>query len=201
MERGVPADTADMPVSRPVLLALVGAVLAIALFFVTMGSRSATETSAPPVKQGATAGKAPQGKPSTKADKSRVSAAGARSAEAKAKAAPQADSKPKAAAATTVPADVTRALEQKRTVVLFFHQRGSADDAATAKAVDSVRGRRGVKVFSVPISRLAEYRGVTGGAGVSQAPAVVILAAPGKARLIEGFVDSETLAQEVTDAR
>jgi hypothetical protein len=107
----------------------------------------------------------------------------------------------KAAVPTGVPANVTRALEAKRTVVLFFYQRGSADDDAAAAAVNSVRGHANVKVFSAPITRLADFRGVTGGAGVSQAPAIVILGRRGSARLIEGYIDSETLAQEVADAR
>ena len=37
--------------------------------------------------------------------------------------------------------------------------------------------------------------------GVSQAPAVVIVDRDGKAHLIEGFVDRETLLQELSDAR
>jgi hypothetical protein len=113
-------------------------------------------------------------------------------------------------------------------VVLFFFQRGSADDAATAKAVAAVRRRGGAKVFQAPISRLAAYRAVTAGSGVSQAPAVLILRkrtggaqsgssgggrnagrssvgpAPERlvsAQLVEGFVDPETLLQQVADAR
>ena len=99
-----------------------------------------------------------------------------------------------------MPAAVRRALARDRTVVLFFRQRG-ADDDATAKAVAGVRGRRGAAVFSAPISRLSDYSALTAEIGISQAPAVVIVGKSGKARLIEGFIDEETLKQEVADSR
>jgi hypothetical protein len=211
-----------MAVSRPVLLALVGAVLLGAVYFATMGARESSGGSAPaatpvaekpPAKPAAgrsklvtpdakakAAAKAKAGAAKAKATAPKTSAAhtstAAKSPPAKPKVAPK-----KAAVPKGVPADVTRALEANRTVVLFFYQRGSADDDATAAAVNSVRGRANVKVFSAPITRLAAFRGVTGGAGVSQAPAVVILGRGGSARLIEGYVDSQTLAQEVADAR
>jgi cytoskeletal protein RodZ len=208
-----------MAVSRPVLLALLGAVLIGALYFATMGGRDsggdAAESAAAPTPT------KPAAKAKSKADSpgaKRAKAAAASTKTAKAAKAPAASAQasagkaklvapqskpaaPKAAAPVGVPAAVTKALADKRVVVLFFYQRGSADDDATGKAVDSLRGRSGVKVFSAPITRLADFRGVTGGAGVSQAPAVVILGREGSARLIEGYVDSETLAQEVADAR
>ena len=122
-----------------------------------------------------------------------------REAKEQAKAAPQATARRQAARAG-VPLGVVRALAKKRTVVLFFRQRGSADDDATAQAVASQQGRPRVSVCSAPISRLADYRAIAGEAGVSQAPAVVVVGRKG-ARLVEGYVDSETLAQEVADSR
>lgn len=186
-----------MAVSRPVLLALIGAVLAAAAFYATMGARQAgDEAASAPAPATEKKGSAPKAaaRKGSKAQ-GRSLAAPARPPAARAK------PEPKVVAPTGVPADVTRALARKRTVVLFFYQRGSADDDATADAVSSVRGHAGVAVFSAPISRLADYRGVTGGAGVSQAPAIVIVGRNRGARLIEGFVDRETLVQEVADSR
>jgi hypothetical protein len=37
--------------------------------------------------------------------------------------------------------------------------------------------------------------------GVSQTPSIVIIDRSGKARLIEGYVDADTLTQAVADAR
>jgi len=99
-----------------------------------------------------------------------------------------------------VPAAVARALAQRKVVVLFFFQRGGADDRATRRAVAGVRGR-GVAVFSEPIERAARYAPIVGTVGLSQAPAVVIINREGRARLLEGFRDRGTLAQDVADAR
>lgn len=178
-----------MAVSRPVLLALLGAVLAVALFSATIGARESSERSRP-----APAPRADKAAPQDRAKSgTRALAAAGRPARPK--------PRPRSAERTGVPAEVTRALARGRTVVLFFFQRGSADDDATAPAVSALRGRRGVEVLSAPVSRLAAYRGLTGGVGVSRAPAIVILGGRGSARVIEGFVDRETLAQEVTDSR
>lgn len=170
-----------MAVSRPILLALVGAVLALTAFFATSGARN-SDDGATVVTPAEPAGKA--------------SSAG--------KALTPAKAKPTSATSTgdelAVPAAVRRALARDRTVVLFFRQRG-ADDDATAEAVAGVRGRRGAAVFSAPISRLSDYSALTAEIGISQAPAVVIVGKSGKARLIEGFIDEETLKQEVADSR
>ena len=186
-----------MAISRPILLALVGALLALVAFYSTMGARtSGDEPSEPagavertPAKPQASTRSAPAARRTAKRPAGALTRPG-------------------------VPADVARALARGRTVVLFFFQRGAADDEATARAVSAVRRRRQAKVVEAPISRLADYRAVIGGAGVSQAPAVVILrggsagrSQPGRAgagvstRLVEGFVDAESLIQQVADAR
>ncbi len=168
-----------MAVSRPLLLALIGAVLALVAFYATSGGEgSVTDPSKPAGAEAEQRSTPPREDPAASAKPA---------AEARRAGAP--------------PTSVRRALAGKRTVVLFFFQRGSADDDATAGSVSSLRGRPGVRVFSAPISRIGDYQAVIGGAGVSQAPAVVILGRDRAARLIEGFVDRETLAQQVADAR
>ncbi|MGI8945820.1 MAG: hypothetical protein ACR2GL_06230 [Thermoleophilaceae bacterium] len=191
---------------------MIGAVLALAAFYATMGARGAGDEAAPApaptAEKESSAPKTPGSRKPKRAgsgaskEETRALAPAAQPPAGKAEASAKAETKPKVAAPTGVPPGVARALARRQTVVLFFYQRGAAaDDAAAARAVSSVRGRRGVAVFSAPISRLADYRGVTGGVGVSQAPAIVILDRDRKARLIEGFVDRETLAQEVADSR
>ncbi len=173
-----------MAVSRPVLLALLGAVLVAAAWFATSGSRSAESTSesaAPAAEQKPAAAE----RPATGPSKPKVAASADEAA---------------ATAQSGVPARVTRALDAGDTVVLFFFQPGASDDAATAAAVRGVRGARKVKVFNVPIAQVARYRAVISGAGVGQAPAVVIANKKG-ASLVEGYVDSASLEQQVADAR
>ena len=99
------------------------------------------------------------------------------------------------------PRRVARAIAGHRTVVLFFFQPHASDDAATAAAVRAVRGRRGVSVVTDRIQNLGRYGPLIRGVGVSQAPAIVIVDRKRSARLVEGYVDAGTLAQEVADAR
>ena len=206
-----------MPVSRPILLALIGAVLACATFYVSAATKSSDDGAAAPTLAKPTASKPsadktqparPDSAKSEATAPAKAKAAKSAPAAAKpaaAKPAPTPAAKPAKPAAPKINADlppgVSRALAKGRTVVLFFYQRGSADDSATAKAVAGLRGRRGVAVFTAPISKLGDYRAVTGGLGVSQAPAVVIVGKDKQARVVEGYVDSETLAQEVADSR
>jgi hypothetical protein len=171
-----------MAVSRPFVLAVLGAILALATFTSmrsAAGQAEADGTAAAPqvVQPGTHAAATPR--PGAKPK----------------------PAKPKAAVVVKgVPPQVGKALVARRTVVLFFRQ-PAADDAATAAAVHSVRGAKGVAVFTAPITKLARYRGVTTGLGVSQAPAVVIVGKSRRARLIEGYVDPTTLRQQVKDAR
>lgn len=185
-----------MAISRPILLALAAAILALVAFYATTSARTSTDESNEPAKavrdSAPARSKAARKPTSAHKDESRP-ATGAAGSSARRDAG--------GAARRGVPAAVARALARDRTVVLFFFQRGAADDDATAQAVAAVRRRGAAKVFSAPISRLADYGAITTGAGVSQAPAVVIVGKRGSARLVEGFVDPETLIQQVADAR
>jgi hypothetical protein len=170
-----------MPISRPLLIVLIAAVVAAVGFYATQGSRDSNGASAPEVVT-----PAPAPAPAAKTDSPAK-------AESKAGAA-----KP---AKAGVPAQVQRAIDDRKTVVLFFYKSGSADDAATARGVAALRGQRNLAVFTAPIGQLARYRGVVGELGISQAPAVVIVRKDGTARVVEGYVDPGTLAQDVADAR
>jgi hypothetical protein len=96
---------------------------------------------------------------------------------------------------------VTRAIEKGHVVVLGFFQTHAADDADTKAAVTSLRGRHLASVFTDDIDHIGRYGRVVGSIGIQQAPAIVIVDSHRHARLVEGYVDPETLAQEVSDAR
>ena len=194
-----------MPISRPVLLGLIGAILAMATFFATSAARKeAAPAAAPAVEQPKPdVKKAVADKPAVKPKKSEAAATPAKPApkKAEAKAPAKTPAKPAAPKVEGVPPSVARALAKKRVVVLFFRQSGSADDRAVASAVNGLKGRKGVSVFSDNIARLARYRAAVGQLGISQAPAVVIVGSDGKAKVVEGFVDGGTLTQQVVDAK
>jgi hypothetical protein len=190
-----------MPISRPVLLGLVGAILAMATFFATSAARKeAAPAAAPAVQQPKPdVKKAVADKPAVKPEKSKAPATPAKPVIKKAEA--KAPAKPAAPKVKGVPPSVARALAKKRVVVLFFRQSGSADDRAVARAVNGLKGRKGVSVFSDNISLLARYRAAVGQLGIAQAPAVVIVGSNGQAQVVEGFVDEGTLTQQVVDAK
>jgi hypothetical protein len=164
-----------MPISRPLLIALVAAVVAVIGFYATQGGDEPTDSAAPVIP----AVPAPRPVEDDKA----------------------VDAPRKASRPVGVPRAVQRAIRADRRVVLFFYKPGSADDRATARGVAALRGDRGVAVFTDPISRLARYRGLIGDLGISQAPAVVIVGRDREARVIEGYVDPASLAQDVADTR
>jgi hypothetical protein len=182
-----------MAVPRPVLLALIGVVLLSATFLATRNARDHgdNDSSAPAAQQQAVA---PAPKPSAEktvkqrpAEKPVQRARGERARPAK--------------RGTSKPAAVARAIAAKRVVVLAFFQPG-ADDRETAKSVAALK-RRGmrVSVFTDKIDNVGRYGPIVGAVGVNQAPAVVIVDRDRKAHLIQGYVDPETLAQEVADVR
>jgi hypothetical protein len=104
-------------------------------------------------------------------------------------------------ASVGLPVSLARVLARDDVALLFFRQRRGADDEAVSDAVRFVQRRAGrrVAVFTDRVENLADYRLVIGGLGVSQAPSVVIVGANKRAKLVEGFVDGETLLQYVTD--
>jgi hypothetical protein len=203
-----------MTLPRPVLIALLGVALCAAAFLAT---RSANDTNSAVT----TVSPAPQPAPTHKATKpARNPAPAARAHKAAPakneptvqKAAPAttpapAQTKPATPVKPTVSPQVARtlpaikALARGDVVVFFFTRPGPADDTGTRAAVHSLKGEKGVSVFTVGLNQLETFGPVLNGAGVSQVPAVVVVRAGQKGRLLQGFIDSGTLHQTVADAR
>jgi len=177
-----------MAVSRPMLIVLVAAVLALVGFYATQGSRDSADTVAPviPAEPVPTAQKDGNGREATARKATPAEAPARRRAREE---------------RIGMPLTVARALRKRETVVLYFRGSPSADDRATARAVAGLRGQRGVTVVADRIGRLGRYRAVVGDLGIAQAPAVVIVGRGRSARVVEGYVDPTTLAQDVADAR
>jgi hypothetical protein len=209
-----------MTLPRPVLIALLGVALCAAAFLAT---RSASDTNsavttvtpqphAPAVHKavkpahkpaapahGAKAHKAVPAAKQPKVEKAQTPApAQTRQATP---ATPAKPAKPAVSAqvAKTLPA--IKALARGNVVVFFFTQPGAADDTGTREAVRTLKGEKGVSVFTIGLDDLTTFGPVLNGAGVSQVPAVVIVHAGDKGRLLQGYVDSRTLHQTVADAR
>jgi hypothetical protein len=194
-----------MTLPRPVLIALLGVALCAAAFLATRSANDTSVTTAPPIPA-----------PSTTHKVTKPAAAAKKHAPATHKAAAKPEVKPQTVAPTTpetkpakpaVSPEVAKtlpaikALARGDVVVFFFTHAGPADDTGTAQAVKALRGEKHVSVFKVGLDDLETYRPVLSGAGVSQVPAIVVVKAGKKARLLQGFVDARTLRQTVADAR
>jgi hypothetical protein len=205
-----------MTLPRPVLIAILGLALCAAAFLAT---RSANDTGSavtsvapqpsPVVKHPAKAVKpvhhAKQHKVApVQQSPAEGAAAAARAAKPQTAPAPTKPATPAKPAvspevAKTLPA--IKALAAGKVVVFFFTQPGAADDTGAAIAVRGVAHDKSVKVFRVGLGDLETYRPVLAGAGVTQIPAIVVVKAGHKGRLLQGFVDARTLRQTVADAR
>jgi hypothetical protein len=100
-----------------------------------------------------------------------------------------------------LPGSLRRALAARRTVVVFFTQSNSADDEAVGRSVGALRRGGRVSVFRANLSDVSRYRQVIAEDSVTRSPSIVIIGPDRRARVIEGYVDARSLAQEVADAR
>jgi hypothetical protein len=212
-----------MTLPRPVLIAILGLALCAAAFLATRSANDtgSTVTSVPsqpsPIVKHTPATPAKHGNAAPKGHKAvaakQPSAAEKAAAAARAAASPQTATRPQA---TTKPATppkpavspevrktlpAIKALAGGKVVVFFFTQPGAADDTGAAIAVRGLAQDKNVKVFKVGLKDLETYRPVLAGAGVSQIPAIVVVKAGHKGRLLQGYVDARTLRQTVADAR
>jgi hypothetical protein len=202
-----------MAVPRPLLLALIGMVLLAATFLATSNARkqAAESPSQPAAQQVAAPEKAPDKAEGSKPGVDKSRAGGSEADDKSAPAKPRADKagprSEKAAPSrrpanrTRLPAAIKRAMARGRLVVLFLYQRGANDDRRVARSVASLRGRTKAAIFSDRIANLARYGQIATSVGVSRAPSIVIIGKGRRGRLIEGYVDPNTLAQRVADAR
>ena len=187
-----------MAVPRPVLIALLGLAMLVAVFMATRNSQSESVTppvtpAAPATPQKATPQKAA---PADKGARARTNRTSADKPQAK-----PAERKPKLA--DDVPPQVraaAAALAKDQVVVFFFTKPGAADDTGARVAVRSLEGMKRVKVFKADIAEVGAYRPMLSQLEISQVPATAIVRPGRQAVLLQGFVDAGTLRQNVADA-
>jgi hypothetical protein len=207
-----------MTLPRPVLIALLGVALCAAAFLATRSAsdtNSAVTTVTPqprtpqvhkvvkPAHKAAPAhgAKAHKTAPAAKAPAVHKSQPVTPAPAQTQKAAPATPAKPAVSPEVAKTRPAIKALARGNVVVFFFTQPGAADDTGTREAVRTLKGEKGVSVFTIGLDDLTTFGPVLNGAGVSQVPAVVIVHAGDKGRLLQGYVDSRTLHQTVADAR
>ena len=95
-----------------------------------------------------------------------------------------------------------RAVADNRKVVIFFQNPKGIDDRAVARSVRSLdRRTKSAVVLTDDVRNADRYGSMVEDLGVNQAPAIVVIGRSGKASLIEGYIDAESLVQVVADAR
>jgi len=99
------------------------------------------------------------------------------------------------------PQRAARAVRAHKKVVILFRNPRGLDDRAMAPVMRDVAHRTGALVLTDHVDAVERYGKLVEDLGVSQTPSVVIIDRSGEARLIEGYLDSDTLTQAVADTR
>jgi hypothetical protein len=110
---------------------------------------------------------------------------------------------PLSAAALTSPnpGRAARAVAAGKKVVILFQNPDGLDDREMRSVVRQLDARTRAVVLVDHVDAVDRYGSMVEDLGISQTPAVVLIDRTGQARLIEGYVDTDTLAQAVADAR
>ena len=196
-----------MAVPRPVLIAILGMGLVLAALLATRNAGQGGEAEVAPATPAKTpassAAPAKKEEPKPKSTEPSRERPATRPDEKKAPAAQnQNGSEPAQPADDSREAQVARAIESDKVVVLLISRGGAADDTAVRTAVASLeethRGR--IAVFTDGIQNLPVYQPLLNRVSVAQLPSIVIVRPGRRARLLEGYVDKASLRQHVTDA-
>jgi hypothetical protein len=100
-----------------------------------------------------------------------------------------------------LPSKVARALDAKKTVVILFWNKAGVEDRSVKDSVDRLPRRGGkTAVFTDNVSNLSRYTRITAAASVNQTPSLVIVNRRGKAEVLNGYYDYQTVRQYVRNA-
>jgi hypothetical protein len=99
------------------------------------------------------------------------------------------------------PRKAARAVADSKKVAILFQNPDGLDDRAMRGVMRQLDARTRAVVLTDDVDTVDRYGSMVEDLGVSQTPAVVLIDRRGEARLIEGYVDTDTLAQAVADAR
>jgi hypothetical protein len=112
-----------------------------------------------------------------------------------------ADSVSLAALTSPNPGRAARAVHDHKKVVILFRNPRGLDDRAMTSVMRTVDSRTKALVLTDDVDAVERYGKLVEDLGVSQTPSIVVIDRSGKAQLLEGYVDANTLTQAVADAR
>lgn len=187
----------DIQLSRPVLIALVGAILLGGFLLLKPASDDAVPP--PPTSLAASATGATGGSTSatggTGASGPTMSASEIREQKAK-----EARKKLIAAAEEKgYPLNVYKPWVDGKVVMIFFETKGGQDDQHVNQAVDEVKKHRGSEmvVIKEPVTNKSRYDGIAKAADITQTPGILIVYGE-KADTWQGYIDGDALNARVT---
>jgi hypothetical protein len=99
------------------------------------------------------------------------------------------------------PQRAARAVRDNKKVVILFRNPRGLDDRAMGSVMRDVARRTNAVVLTDHVDAVERYGELVENLGVSQTPSIVIIDRSGEARLVEGYLDSDTLTQAVADTR
>ncbi|MGK2879140.1 MAG: hypothetical protein ACSLFF_11300 [Solirubrobacterales bacterium] len=184
----------DIQISRPVLIALVGAIL-VGGFLLFQASGSEDEVP-PPVNAAATSA---TGATATGATKATGATGATGSAERKISTAEERRKKLIAKAeAAGMPLTIYEPLSEGKIVVIFFWEKQGKDDERTNDSVNKVKSEYGKRMVVVreDISNKSKYDGIAQAADVTQTPGLVMLYKK-KADSWQGYIDATALYSHI----
>jgi hypothetical protein len=175
---------------RPVLLGIVGVVLAGAVFFATRNSNDNTSSPAP--SSTSAPAQSPTAKPGSSARAAEPSSSGNKVTSP--------SRSQTGAAGPGIPLRVKQALDAHKVVVVLFWNRRGVDDRSVKRSLDSLPHRKAVAVFSDNVRHLSRYTRITAAANVTTTPSLVVVNRKGQAEVVSGYLDRQTLGQYVLNA-
>lgn len=202
-----------MTLSRPVIIALIGAVAAAGLFVYTRSM--GPEENIPPAEpspsksSGASPGAGSSAAPSTPGSASPSQGKAKTGSPGKANGAGgsggKTGSKPGSGAGPTpvsVPPPVARAMLQHKVVLVLFWSRGGPEDRVAKQVVDQVRGSMPsskVAVFEDLHKNVAKYSLIAG--DVSRSPSIVVVDRGLRSKVVSGYVDYGSIVHLIREAQ
>jgi hypothetical protein len=186
----------DIQISRPVLIALVGAILVGGFLFfkstsgdeVAVAPPTSVQTTAATGATGGSTGGTGASGPTMSASEIRAQ----KKKEARAKLVAAAEEK-------GIPLNVYEPLQDGKTVMIFFWTEKGQDDQLVNQSVNEVKDYRGsdLVVIKETVDNKSRYDGLAKAAEITQTPGILIVYGD-KADTWQGFIDGDALNSRVT---
>lgn len=189
----------DIQISRPVLIALIGAIV-VGGYFVFLKPSSSDELAVAPPTSVQTAATGSTGGSTAAAGVTGATGPTMSASEIRAQKKKEARKALVAAAEEKgIPLTVYEPLQDGKTVMIFFWTKSGQDDQHVNQAVDEVKKRRGSElvVIKETVENKSRYDGIAKAADITQTPGVLIVYGE-KADTWQGYIDGEALNARVT---